>query len=188
MNPFHRWYCASGRWAVALDGLLPWVFDGVELGDDVLELGPGPGLTTDHVRLMAKRLTCLEVDRDLARKLRARMAGTTVRVLDGDATAIPLPDGSFTAVVALTMLHHVQSNAQQDALFSEACRVLRPGGTFVGMDSTPRLRWYLYHVFDTRTPVDPDGLEDRLQGAGFAEIVVERGAGRFRFRATRPPA
>ena len=51
MNWFHRQVCRSGRWRRRVEGeLLPWALQGVELGDDVLEIGPGPGVTTDVLR------------------------------------------------------------------------------------------------------------------------------------------
>jgi hypothetical protein len=64
--------------------------------------------------------------------------------------------------------------------------VLNPGGIIVGSDSTPSLRWNLYHLFDTRTPVDPDGFAGRLEAAGFAEPNVRRGPNYFSFRAVKP--
>ena len=48
MNKAHLEFCSSPEWArLVEDELLPWVLDGCELGDDLLEVGPGPGLTTD---------------------------------------------------------------------------------------------------------------------------------------------
>ena len=42
MNAFHRRRCASPEWARHVeDNLLPWALDGVELGDNPLEIGPG---------------------------------------------------------------------------------------------------------------------------------------------------
>ena len=38
---------------------------------------------------------------------------------------------------------------------------------------------------DTFTPVDPGTFGRRLEAAGFAEVAVERGRARFRFRASR---
>ena len=43
MNWFHRQVCRSGRWRRRVKGLLPWALQGVELGDDVLEIGPPTG-------------------------------------------------------------------------------------------------------------------------------------------------
>jgi hypothetical protein len=55
MNWFHRQVCGSGRWRRRVKGeLLPWALQGVELGDDVLEIGPGPGVTTDVLRGRAR--------------------------------------------------------------------------------------------------------------------------------------
>lgn len=51
MNKFHRRYCRSALWARRLErSLLPWVLGETDLGDDVLEIGPGPGVTTDLLR------------------------------------------------------------------------------------------------------------------------------------------
>src|SRR5262245_12707799 len=106
MNWFHRQICRSGRWRRRLEReLLPWVLQGVELGDDVLEIGPGPGLTTDLLRGRTQRLTALEVDAAAAAALRKRLSDTGVRVVHGDGAAMPFADGSFSAVVSLTMLH-----------------------------------------------------------------------------------
>src|SRR5574337_758143 len=108
MNRLHRWYCRSGRWRKKLESeILPWTLAGVELRDDVLEIGPGPGSTTDWLRERCASLTCLEVDPDLAGSLGQRMSGRGIRVDCGDATAMPYPDCSFSTVVAFTVLHHV---------------------------------------------------------------------------------
>ena len=51
MNGLHRWLCLSALWKIALERkLLPWVLKGIDLGDNLLEVGPGPGLTTDFLR------------------------------------------------------------------------------------------------------------------------------------------
>ena len=44
MNCLHRWLCRSALWRAALENrLIPWALDGVDLGNQVLELGPVPG-------------------------------------------------------------------------------------------------------------------------------------------------
>lgn len=186
MNPFHRWYCASKQWGEVVDGLLPWVLDEVELGDHPLELGPGPGLTTMRLAQRVERLTCVEIEGRYARALPTLANGARLDVLEGDATALPLADASCSSAVALTMLHHLPTGMLQDQLFHEVRRVLRPGAVFAGSDSTPRLRWRIYHLFDECAPIDPDGLAARLAAAGFVDPIVEARPGRFRFSATRP--
>jgi ubiquinone/menaquinone biosynthesis C-methylase UbiE len=166
--------------------MMPGVVGEKDLGDHVLEIGPGPGLTTDWLRERVPSLTAIEIDEKLAASLKARMEGTNVTVVEGDATAMPFPDASFSSAVSLTMLHHVPSAELQDRLLAEACRVLRPGGILIGSDSTPNFLWNVFHLFDTRTPIDPDGFAARLEAAGFADAKVRRGGSHFDFVATKP--
>jgi SAM-dependent methyltransferase len=188
VNLLHRWYCGSRRWAEVVEGsLLPWVLDGVELGPRLLEVGPGPGLTTDVLRHRAASLTALELDPALAAKLGRRLGGPGVAVVRGDGAALPFRDGSFDAAAVLTMLHHVPSAALQDRVLAEVGRCLRPGGLLVGSDTLPSLRFRLYHLADTMVVVDPAGLPDRLRAAGFDEVSVTTRANRLRFRARRGP-
>src|ERR1700687_3698161 len=135
--------------------LLPWALQGVELGDEVLEIGPGPGVTTDLLRGRTRRLTALEMDAAAAAALQKRLAGRSGRAVRGDGAAMPFADGSFSGVVAFTMLHHVPSAMLQDRLLAEARRVLRPGGVFAGFDGVGSFLFRLIHLGDTYTPVDP---------------------------------
>ena len=185
MNIYHRWYCGSGRWHSRLsETVLPWVTRDIDLGEATLEIGPGPGLVTDLLRERTQHLTCIEIDPHLAGALQERLRNDPVRVIEGDAASMPFDNGEFTSVISMTMLHHLPSPARQDALFAEAARVLRPGGVFLGMDSTSTLSWRLAHLMDTCTPVDPDSIETRLRTAGFDEVRVRLGKNAFRFRAT----
>ncbi len=187
MNTYHRWYCRSAKWARQLEEtVLPWVIREYDLGADLLEIGPGPGLATDLLRKRCQRLTCIEIDPKLAASLNERMAGTNVTVIEGDGTAMPFPGASFSGAISMTMLHHVPDAGLQDRLFAQTFRVLRPGGLFVGSDSTVNLRFRLYHVFDTMVLVDPGTLARRLEAAGFTDVAVREGKGAFRFRAKKP--
>lgn len=186
MNLFHRWYCRSGSWRKTLTEGLDWVLDGVDLGGDVLEIGPGPGLTTDMLLQKYSRITAIEIDAQLASALKARLDGSGIRVVRGSAAELPFPDKSFSGAAAITMLHHVPNNELQDRLFSEACRVLVPGGIFVGSDSLWSPFMQLIHLFDVMNLVDPDTLGHRLEQAGFEQVNIEVGDGTFRFQARRP--
>ena len=63
MNEAHLRICASPEWAAYVESeLLPWALGDAELGDEVLEVGPGPGLTTDVLRQRVPRLTAVEID------------------------------------------------------------------------------------------------------------------------------
>ena len=189
MNRAHALICSSRWWArtVARD-LLPWGLSRLQLGDDVLEIGPGFGATTAVLAEHAPRLTVLELDPGYCARLQRRLDGR-VQVVQGSATEMPFPDDRFSAVLAFTMLHHVPAPELQDRLLAEAARVLRPGGVFAGTDSLGTGTVFrLLHVRDTLVPVDPDGLPARLLGAGLQEPQVRRGGRSFRFRARKPPA
>lgn len=186
MNRFHRYYCGSPTWARQVaTTVLPWTLKGVDLGPAALELGPGFGATT---RLLARRtqhLTAIELDDQLARRLRQQLPDI-VEVVTGDATAMPFEDASFTGAACLTMLHHVPSAALQDQLFNEVHRVLRPGAVFAGSDSQPSWKLRLVHLRDTFVPVDPVALPGRLHTAGFVDVHVSSDAQRVRFVARKP--
>lgn len=183
MNLMHRRYRNSSKWAAAVAERTPDDLRSVDLGDDVLEIGPGFGATTWVLADLVPRLTAVEIDEASAGRLRGRF-GDRVDIVHGDGAALPFPDGRFSAVVCFTMLHHVPSPERQDALFAEACRVLRPGGVFRGVDGLRTLRFRLVHIGDTMVVVDPRTLPDRLRRAGFAEATAEVKAGvRLRFAA-----
>ena len=187
VNEEHLALCSSPEWARFVEAeLLPWVMDGHDLGDAVLEVGPGPGLTTDVLRRQAARLAAAELDPGLAGQLAARLAGSNAAVVRADAACLPFAAGSFSAAACLTMLHHIPSARQQDTALAEIARVLRPGGLLVGSDGldTPQRR--RVHQGDVFVPVDPGTLAQRLRIAGFADARVEVAGDRLRFAATAP--
>lgn len=187
MNRYHRWYCGSARWQKRLEStVLPWVVRDYDLGDKLLEIGPGPGLVTDLLRKRVPAMTAIEIDDRLASSLAARMKDTNVTVEHADATDMPLADGTFSTALSMTMLHHVPSAELQDRLFAEAFRVLRPGGAFLGMDSTMSPRFRLAHLFDTMVVADPATFAGRLERAGFTDVAIRPGNGSFRWRALKP--
>jgi SAM-dependent methyltransferase len=174
MNEVHLQLCSSDEWREVVETqILPWALNDVALGDDVIEVGPGPGITTEVLATKIDRLTAVEIDPDLAAKLAARMDGTNVEVLEADATALPLDDDRFTGAVSFTMLHHVPTADLQDRLFAELARVLAPGGVLVLSDSVASDDLRSFHDGDTYNPVDPETLPARLDRAGFTDVDVQ---------------
>ena len=187
MNANHAILCASPEWAEHLESdVLAPLADAVDLGDEMLELGPGPGAATRWLRHRVKRLVALELDPSAAARLADELADSNVTVEVGDCTCAPFPDASFDAVGAFTMLHHLPTQALQFATLTEAFRVLRPGGALLGADSLASQELHAFHDGDTYNPIDPARLLVFLQAAGFARVTltVDRG---LLFTAHKPP-
>jgi len=184
MNKGHLEFLASPEWARMLEtDLLPWLLDAVELQGEVLEIGPGPGLTTDLLRARVDSVTAVELDDALAAALADRLAGTNVEVLHADATETGLEDDRFGIATCFSMLHHMPSPEHQDRLFAEVARVLRPGGVFAGVDSLDLDFIRAGHADDTFVPVPPDEIGARLERAGFDAPTVDVADYQFRFTA-----
>ena len=143
-----------------------------QLGDDVLEVGPGPGMTTDLLSPELAKLTAVEIDGSLAEELASRYVGSNVEAVHADAMALPFDDHRFTGAVSFTMLHHIPTAELQDQLFAEVARVLRPGGLFVASDSVASDELAALHDDDIYNPIDPTGVEARLTAAGFGAVEV----------------
>lgn len=173
MNKAHE-ACGSDEWRQAIrEVILPWALGETDLGDNVLEVGPGYGATTDVLSQSAPRLTSVEIDDELAAMLVERFADVpSVQIVNGDATSLPYADDSFTGAACFTMLHHVPTAELQDKLFSEVARVLRPGAALVASDSLGSEELKAHHEDDTYNPVDPSSLPSRLAAAGFENVEV----------------
>ena len=173
MNKEHLALCSSEGWMTYLGTqVVPWAMERVPLGGELLEVGPGPGAATrvlrDHFSV-----TAIEYDPDLAAKLMDAYAGDpAVRVRQGDATQLDEPDAKYDAAACFTMLHHIPSQAEQDQVFAEVARVLRPGGVFFGVDSLAGPGFYRLHEGDICVPVDPATLAERLAAAGFVDVEI----------------
>ena len=151
MNKNHE-ACGGEEWrALMRDTILPRALAGIDLGEDVLEVGPGYGATTDVLAASVPRLTAVEIDSELAAMLTERFAGNSL---------------------SFTMLHHVPTRELQDRVFAEAARVLRSGAPLVASDSTASPEMEEHHVGDTYNPIDPGEVAPRLEAAGFLDVQV----------------
>jgi SAM-dependent methyltransferase len=173
MNENHAVLCASQEWAEHLESeVLAPLTTAVDLGDEMLELGPGPGAATRWLRHRVGRLVALELDETAAARLADELAGSNVTVEVGDCTCAPFPDGSFDSVAAFTMLHHLPTQELQLAALCEAFRVLRPGGVLLGADSLASQGLHDFHEGDTYNPIDPARLLVFLQAGGFGRVTL----------------
>jgi SAM-dependent methyltransferase len=189
VNEEHLRLLRSDDWrAVLRDLAFPFTFDGIaiqDLGDDVLEVGAGPGLATELLRPELAALTVLELDPALVAELGSRF-GDDVTVVEGDAISMPFDDDRFTGIASFTMLHHIATLEAQDLFFAEARRVLRPGGLFVVNDSVASEDLAGLHDGDPYNPIEPDSLPERLRAAGFVDIEVRANDFAFAARSRSP--
>jgi 16S rRNA A1518/A1519 N6-dimethyltransferase RsmA/KsgA/DIM1 with predicted DNA glycosylase/AP lyase activity len=104
VNQLHLELCSSAEWADTVSRfIIPWVLEDLDLGDNVLEVGPGPGRTTEVLVGMVPRLTTVDLDGDLVQALGSRLAGPTFEAVNADATDPPQEDGTFSAVLSCSV-------------------------------------------------------------------------------------
>lgn len=100
-------------------------------GADVLDLGCGTGTLTLLIKDMHPdaRVTGVDIDPQILGIARGKIAaaGVDVRLVEGSATAPPLPPASFDRVLTTLMLHHLTTPQKRDAL-AAVRTLLRPGG------------------------------------------------------------
>lgn len=152
---------------------------GVSAADRVLDAGSGIGGTA---RLLAADHGCHVTAVDLAPDYCATarwlndLVGLSDRidVVEGDITALPLPDASVDLIVN----QHVQMNiADKTALYCELRRVLRPGGRLALWDVTAGPHQPIHFPVPwADTPershlITPDQLRATLRDAGFSIAV-----------------
>jgi len=185
MNDNHARVCTSPEWALHIQtDILPALTRDVDLGDRMLEIGPGPGAATEWLRSRVGTLTAIEVDETASALLASRYASTNVEVVTTSAAELSYPDASYDSVGCFTMLHHVPTMALQNAILAEAFRVLRPGGRLGISDVT---------VDDAIDPVRRAAAEREvgcLAGAltrrEYHDLLAAAGFTHIRITATRP--
>ncbi len=176
VNDDHQRLCSSIEWAEHLQvEVLPQLLARVDLGEDMLELGPGPGGATDLLRQQVRHLTALEFDAMAALALQARFVGGNVTVVQGDCANTGMPDESFDSIGSFTMLHHIPTDRGQCETLAEAFRMLRPGGVLIGSDSVASNDLHHFHADDTYNPVEPAWLVTQLLTLGFHPIAITVG-------------
>jgi SAM-dependent methyltransferase len=139
-------------------------------GDDVVDIGCGPGVA---VRRAAARGASSVVGVDPAtvmlRVARVLTLGTP-RYLVGTAEDLPLPDGSATVAWSLATVHHWQDI---DAGLREARRVLRPSGRLLAVERlvAPGATGLASHGW---TEPQAEQFAERCRAAGLTDVEVGR--------------
>jgi len=101
-------------------------------GGDVLSVGCGwhPGR---HL-FPAPAFHLVGADADPDKVAGVLSSGRADDALVGHAGALELPDGSFDVVLYRLVLHHLVFQGPLDPVFTEAARLLRPGGALVAIE------------------------------------------------------
>lgn len=179
---FHAWALTSGmdRYEAMVASRKSRLFEGLQ--GTVVEIGPGAG---PNLRYCAgvSRWIGIEPNPYLHKKLEDQLTrlGIEGEVLSGEASRIPLPDGTADTLIATLVLCSV---AHPEEVLREVRRVLRPGGSFLffehvaappgsvlrGMQRLIRPAWKL--MTDN---CHPDRETERLiRSAGFTGVTVDR--------------
>jgi ubiquinone/menaquinone biosynthesis C-methylase UbiE len=98
----------------------------VRPGAEILEVAPGPGYLAIELAKRGYRVTALDISTSFVKIARnnAALAGVSVDVRQGNASAMPLPDASFDAVVCVAAFKNFTDPL---GAINEMYRVLRPG-------------------------------------------------------------
>jgi len=103
----------------------------------LLDLGCGTGAFLREVKRNYPRLavTGIDLSGPYLEVARRRLAmWSRVELIEGAAEAIPAPAEAFDIVTALYLLHELPGRIRR-AIAGEICRVLKPGGTLILVDS-----------------------------------------------------
>ena len=110
---------------------------GLKSGDKILDLGCGFGRHAFEAARRGATVVALDAGRDEVEGVAATFAAMVeagelspenlhVAAVQGDALAIPFPDGTFDRVICSEVLEHIPDDI---GAMRELARVLRPGGT-----------------------------------------------------------
>jgi SAM-dependent methyltransferase len=118
-------------------GALQMIVDAAEPGaaDTMLDVACGGGIVVCALAPQVKHATGIDMTPamlDRARALAAEKGVANVSWQEGDVTALPYPDGSFTIVVTRFAVHHFPDPL---AVLREMVRVCAPGGRIVVVDT-----------------------------------------------------
>jgi SAM-dependent methyltransferase len=91
----------------------------------LLEIGVGTGRIALPLARRVGEYIGVDISAAMMGKLRARLDGQPIRLIQADAAHLPLADGVFDAAIAVHVFHLVGDAA---AALREAARILRPGG------------------------------------------------------------
>lgn len=155
-------------------------------GERILDVGCGPGFfVAELADIVGPDGHVVGVDPSapmLANASRRTAGRANVKLLDGHATDLPVPDRSFDAALSVQVFEYVDDVA---SALAELVRVLRPGGRAVIWDiDWSTVSWFsddpermrkVLHTWDDHLvhPALPRRLASEMRSAGFVDVDVE---------------
>lgn len=150
-------------------------------GGDILDVGNGLAAQDPVIAdaSSARSMTALNITLSQLRSGRERLRAAHANPVNGDASRMPFAAGSFDGVISVEAAFHFPSRLR---FFSEAFRVLRPGGVLTISDvpvvrfpATPReviagvamLRLWGIRAQAAATPLE---IERQVSAAGFDDV------------------
>jgi len=151
-------------------------------GTRVLDVGAGTGALL--TRLVTKfDVVGTGIDPSPQMTQIAQLAHPDLRVVSGEAEALPFPDNSFDVVIACLSYHHMRD---PQAFVAEALRVLMPSGTLlIAEPALPQFLNTMLRLSARLIPHDevfqsPSSLTTQLHAGGLTSVRI---AYRHRFVA-----
>jgi len=182
------------------NGIRSWLEQQFPAGDEVLELDCGTGIFSAMIADRVRHLTATDFSPEMLEQATRRLGGyDNVRLQRGDAYHTSFTDDSFGAVLAVGLLHHVQTPA---AVVRECHPILTPGGKLAVVDCTEHgtclrslvlmgLRYLRYRGRPPKTGhsfSSPDELAALITDAGLAvqeTTVIDQRRPRMRLTGIR---
>jgi len=144
--------------------------------EKIIDVGGGTGLIAKVLRSKAPQDTIMVID--LSRSMLQKVKDQTLTLVQGDVTAYPLKDETFTLAILINTIHHIYETKQQVAL-REVFRILKKQGRLLIIEI-----WYPNTFFSNlfikiekllvgkTHHLTPDKMKLAVQTAGFREIEI----------------
>jgi ubiquinone/menaquinone biosynthesis C-methylase UbiE len=144
--------------------------------EKIIDVGGGTGLIAKLLRSKTQNDDIMVID--LSRGMLEKVKDPTLTVIQGDVTAYPLKDETFTLAILINTLHHIYEEKQQVAL-REVFRILKKQGRlFIIEIRHPDTFFSNLFVNVEKLLVGkthhltPDTMQTAVQDAGFHEIKI----------------
>lgn len=169
---------------VAVRRLVTRLADVLPKDGAIVDVGNGLGAQDPLIAAVARpaRLITLNITRSQLVAGRERLARAGAAGVNGDATRMPLRDGSADGMISVEAAFHFSS---RERFFAEAFRVLRPGGTLSMSDvpTTRRPRGPLEAIagvtqlrvwgLPSAAATSPERIAAQVRRAGFVHVETE---------------